>query len=133
MPTSNVTIEAPGVTNYIAAKTLSGQRLMIVTITGSVTYASSSNLTHIGRMVGLSLNAATKGERVAVQRAGRVVDSSWNWQISKTIFLSTEGFIIQAPPLTGFVLPVGVAVAKDAIMLANIQAVQPTILWQTNI
>jgi hypothetical protein len=128
MPTRKLSQDVLSVSNYNTAKDLSGHRLVVVNNTGAVDYASCLDITHQGRIVGLTLNSANAGDRISVQRAGRVIEPSWNWQISRPVWLGVNGFLVQVPPTKGFVLVVGVAIARDSILMANIQSVMSTVL-----
>lgn len=128
MPTRKTRPEAPSVVGYVAAKSLSGHRLVVVEPSGQVDYASRLDLTHPGRLVGLTLNAAVKGDSISVQRSGQVTEPSWDWQTSKPLWLDINGQITQTCPKRGFIVVVGVAIAPNSILLANIQASSVTYL-----
>jgi hypothetical protein len=78
--------------------------------------------------VGVTLSAAFKGELVSVQRAGKIKEPSWAWNISDPLWLGRNGNLVQTQPKTGFVLVVGVALAPNTILMANIQASHITFL-----
>jgi hypothetical protein len=121
MPTRKITNnEAPSVTTYLSDKPLSGHRLVVIESNGRIDYASRLSPTHPGRIIGLSLNAASMNDNVQVQRAGRVVEPSWSWKVSKPLWLDIDGQLTQVRPTNGFILVVGVAIALDTILMANI-------------
>lgn len=121
MPTRKITNnEAPSVTTYLSKRALSGHRLVVIEPGGRVDYASRIDSSHPGRIIGLSLNAATAQDQVQVQRAGRVLEPSWAWRVSKPLWLDIDGQLTQIRPTEGFILVVGVAIARDTILMANI-------------
>lgn len=129
MPTRKVGQEAaPLVTSYLAAKALGGHRLVVIEPDGRVDYGSCLDLTHPGRLLGLTLNAVVKGDRVSVQRAGAVTEPSWSWRTSFPLWLGKDGQLTQVSPKRGFLCVVGVAIAPQSVLMANIQTAHITYL-----
>ncbi len=132
MPTRSIykqTGEAPSSTIELrAGAVLSGHRLVVVEPDGQLRYADHRDASHPGRIVGVTLSAAFKGELVSVQRAGKIKEPSWAWNISDPLWLGRNGNLVQTQPKTGFVLVVGVALAPNTILMANIQASHITFL-----
>jgi hypothetical protein len=133
VPTRSIykqTGEAPSsVLELRSGAVLSGHRLVVVESNGNVNYADNLDLTHPGRVLGLTLSAATPGELVSVQRAGRITEPSWQWETSKPLWLGRNGALTQSRPRAGFVLVAGVAIAPNTILMANIQASHITYLF----
>jgi hypothetical protein len=122
--------EAPSSTLELpAASNLSGHRLVVIERTRRVNYADNLNLTHPGRIIGLTLGAASVGELALIQRAGKVVEPSWSWIPSRSLWLGASGTLTQAKPTAGFLLVVGVALGSSAILMANIQSAHVTYLF----
>jgi hypothetical protein len=111
-----------------ASAILSGHRLVVVESNGEVNYADNLDLTHPGRVIGLTLSAANNKELVSIQRAGKIMEPSWQWNISKPLWLGRNGTLVQVRPKAGFVLVAGVAIAPNTILMANIQAASITYL-----
>lgn len=92
-----------------ASTAIGGQRLVIGTAGGEVAYADNTNSSHLGKVLGLSLNAANVGEEVEVLLFGYTEFNGWSWNTALPIFASTNGLLTQTPPTTGFSQIVGTA------------------------
>jgi len=108
-----------------AAVTLSGHRLVVLDQNNMATYASSNTLTTSQRVIGITTTSALVGEEVTIQTSGEVVEPTWNWDVSKMIYLGIGGYLTQTPPTSGFLLIVGVP-STPTSMIVNIR--QPIIL-----
>ena len=85
-----------------ASVSIGGQRLVIGTTSGELAYADNTNIAHLGRVLGLSLNAATAGDSINVLLFGYTEFSGWSWNTSLPIYASTNGLLTQSAPTTGF-------------------------------
>lgn len=83
---------------YRAATTLSGHRAVMLDANGELVYASSTNAAHMGRVVGITTQAAEAGEMCNVQSSAPMNESSWAWA-SETdpILLGADGALVQQP------------------------------------
>lgn len=107
----------PAVFTRIAGEAVGGHRVLVYDAVGRVVYADSSEASHAGRVVGLSLGAAAEGEAVTVRRLGEVTEPSWSWTPGAPLFLGTDGLITETPPATGIVQSIGSAVTATTILL----------------
>lgn len=82
-----------------AAIPISGHRVVLLDTTGLVNYASNTNLSHATRVVGLSSNAATIGDPVNIAIHGEMTEPSWNWDTTKPVYLSNDGYLTQVEPV----------------------------------
>lgn len=78
-----------------AASSFSGHRVVVQTSSG-IAYADPG--THIGRSVGLTLNAASGGQDLNIRRFGEVTEPSWSWDTSKPVWLGVNGTLTQTIP-----------------------------------
>lgn len=108
---------APGGTSevYTASEALGGHRLVRSTGNGSCGYVDASNEAHGDDTLGLTLNAASLGADVDVQRTGAVVFGSWSWTPELPVFAASNGLMTQTPPTSGVSQIVGFA--EDATTL----------------
>ena len=100
-----------------ASTAIGGQRLVIGTSGGEVAYADSTNDAHLGKILGLSLNAANIGEEVEVLLFGYTEFNGWSWNTTLPIYASSNGLLTQTPPTTGFSQIVATAETATRIYL----------------
>ena len=106
--------------NYVT-KTASGSigahRFVISNSDGSVSYASQSNLAHLGKVVGITLNSANDAENVDIQLLGYITFNGWDFDDLLPIYLADNGLINQILPMSGFSQIVGFAESSDTIFI----------------
>jgi hypothetical protein len=85
---------------------LSALRLVTLNTQGHLIYADSTNIDHAYRVCGLLLQSVAAGATASPLIEGIVTDLSWNWDLSREIFLGQEGYLTQTPLDVGFLLPV---------------------------
>lgn len=83
---------------FTALSAIGGHRVLTMTPAGELAYASNDDLTAAGRIVGVSLNAASPGGDVSVQRGGEVSEPSWNLDTDLPVYLGVNGLLTQTPP-----------------------------------
>lgn len=83
---------------------------------GTVFVASSSTVAQVGRIAGVAITAATTGNSLTIQTAGRLVDLSWSWTVNLPIYLGSAG-LTQTPPTTGFSCQVATPVSATEILI----------------
>ena len=113
------------VTQKVAPFAIGGQRIL-VGIAGSIAYASNANLSHAGKVIGISVNAATTGQLVDIHESGEITDSSWTWTIDQPVYLGTNGLMTQTPPATGsalFLQVLGFAVLTTKVFFRPFQPI----------
>jgi len=93
----------------IASGNIGGQRMVISNVDGTVSFADSSNLLHLGKVVGLTDFAALDGEEVTITREGLVEFEGFSFDPDLPVYLSTDGLLTQTPAVTGFSQIVGFA------------------------
>jgi hypothetical protein len=105
------------ITDYLAGQALGGQRVVIVGIDGKLYYADCTNLAHLNRVLGVTTGAAEPNAPAIVRAFGIMTEPAWNWDLSKFIYLGTNGLLTQAPPPTGFLLELGWPVNPTSMMV----------------
>lgn len=107
---------AGGATKVVTAgASIGGHRVVVLNAAEEAIYADNSDLTHVDKVLGLSLGAAAIGDQFNVIRLGDVSEPSWNWALDQPVFLSTAGQLTQVPPTTGFLLVVGFPIAPTKL------------------
>lgn len=107
---------------YVAGTNLSGHRLVTLNSSQQVVYASSSNLAHVDKVIGLTVGAATAGETIEIVRSGEVNEPSWEWSLNEPIFLGVDGVLTQTPPASGFLLFVAFPISPTRVFVDIKQA-----------
>ena len=86
---------------YTAGEILGGHRAIVID-NNLAYYTDCTNLDHINKPIGISSNASISGGNVTVVFYGEMEESSWNWDITKPIWISTNGLLTQTPAISGF-------------------------------
>lgn len=94
---------------------IGGHRVVRATSTGC-NYADSSDKTHIGKIIGITLAAYSQGADVEIHTHGEWPELSWNWALGP-IYLGTNGLLTQTIPTSGFVQQVATAIAPTRIFI----------------
>lgn len=72
------------------------------------------------RIVGITTSAVSAGEDAAVRNYGELAEASWNWDISKPVYLGANGLLTQNNPRdTGaaFLLVVGFPTSPTTLFI----------------
>lgn len=100
-----------------AGVTLSGHRAVLLDMNNTAIYASN-DMTAFGiRVLGITTTAAILGTDVNIQTAGEIIEPTWNWDVTKPIYLGLDGYLTQTPPSSGFVLIVGFPSSSTSIIV----------------
>ena len=97
---------------------LPAYRIVYITSLGTAMSASNANPTHMGRVVGMTVESISEGETGLVRRMGRIENESWNLTPGTPYFLGEGGEIISSVPVTGFIQYVGVAESQHVLALS---------------
>jgi len=100
-----------------AGENISALRVITVNEDGEGIYADSNTVTHANLIAGISYTAGLEGESIKVIHQGKVQDSSFSFDMTKPIFLGTNGVLIQTPPTSGIAVIIGSPIATDALIL----------------
>lgn len=103
-----------------AAIDISGHRLVLLDAQGRANYASSADLTHAARVVGMTTHAAVAGAPVALQIFGEVTEPSWNWIPDQPVYLGADGHLTQSVPVAPaakFAVVVGFPISTTTLFI----------------
>ena len=100
-----------------AAVNLSALKVITTNVDGKAIYASSSNLDHFNKIVGINERAAVAGGEATVIFAGYMRDDDWTWDLDKPIFLGIDGALTQTPPSSGFRIIVAFPLSETDIIV----------------
>jgi len=101
---------------YEAGETIGGHRVVIID-NNIAYYADCTNLSHINKPIGISNNASAEGGNITVVFYGEMEEASWNWDITKPIWISTNGLLTQTTPVTGFLCIIAFPVTATKIFI----------------
>lgn len=90
-----------GEVDFTAATVLSGHRAVLMTGVDEVGYASAGTPSHVGRVVGITTQAAEAGASVTVRTAGLMTESSWGWTPGAPVYVGVDGVLTQTSPSGG--------------------------------
>lgn len=99
----------------VSGENLGGNRVVRVS-DGLYYYADSSDVTHEGSVIGITIASSVMGESVDVQTLGEMVEPSWSFT-DGPVYLGTSGTLTQTPPSGGFSLQIGVATSATSILI----------------
>jgi hypothetical protein len=103
-------------TTLTTAEAIGGHRLVTTDASGLAIYADSSDVSHAGRVVGLSTGAASLGGTVTVQYGGSLTDPSFSYTPGDILYVGTNG-LISTTPGTAFSQVIGYAEAATTIFI----------------
>ena len=93
---------AIGIDTFISAEIISTTlKVCAVNNDGELIVANYSNIDHLNRVVGISLNIASIGTEVMVQKMGVLSNLSWSWDVGRSIFFDGAGNLTQTPQVAG--------------------------------
>ena len=110
-----------GILTYTAGSSISGSRGIKI-VNDVPAYCDASVAGDIGKLVGISLNAATSGNPLNVQYDGIFTDSGWSWA-EGPVYLDATGQLTQTVTGLAFVQNIGEATSPTTI---NINIKTPT-------
>jgi hypothetical protein len=90
----------PGGTGFqaTAGADIGGHRIVVLDSSNKAQYADCTDLGHAQRVVGMTLNAAVADDSVSLQNFGEVTEPTWNWDMTKPVYLGPNGVLTQVVP-----------------------------------
>jgi len=104
-------------TNRIANSQMGGHRAVISNEDGTIDYADSSDIGHLGKVLGIIVRAVLPGERVDVIRGGLLEFEGWSWDTDLPVYLAENGLLTQNPATSGFSQIVGFAESPTGLFV----------------
>ncbi len=102
-----------------AVSAISAHRIIVLDADDRPVYADSGLLSHINRVVGVSINSAAMGESLEIQYGGEIKDPSFNFTPGP-IYVGTDGFITTVLPTdvtAEYLQQIGIATNATTIAL----------------
>lgn len=104
------------ISSEIAAKVLSGHRVLMKSSSGQMFLADKDTPEHMHKISGVGINSASAGSTVQVQSFGELVEPTWNWG-DGPVYLGNTGQLTQTAPTTGFLISIGTAIAPTVLRI----------------
>jgi hypothetical protein len=101
----------------VANANLGGHRAVISNVDGTIDYADSSNVGHLGKVLGIIVQAVLEGEEVDVIRGGLLEFEGWDWDVDMPVYLAENGLLTQNPATSGFSQIVGFAQSPTGLFV----------------
>lgn len=79
--------------------------------------ASSNNITHCGKVVGIILENKNEGEKVEIITGGEVVNPNWSLISGNSYYIGLGGDATNIAPTIGFVQKIGIAKNSNTLVI----------------
>ena len=117
VPGSTTIISSELIALY-AVSDLGGHRVVVSIGSEQCAYADYNDESHAGKVVGLTIAAASVDTLARINTSGIVDEQSWSWEAGGDIWLVAEGLMTQTPPMEGaFIQRVGYALSPTRIRI----------------
>jgi len=103
----------------VSTISISGHKV-VVQSAGILGLADSSNVNHINKVVGITVDAVSPGAEANIQFRGYMDEPSWNWTLDLPIFVGLNGVLTQVVPVSGFSQQLATVISSTRILI-NIQ------------
>lgn len=108
---------------FTAGQNLSSGRLVIIS-GGQAYYFQPGNTAHAGRAYGITTTSATAGGTVTIVTNGEVEDAAFGFAADKTLWVTTDGEIVDTYPALAVAQKAGISIGADRMVLdLSIQAI----------
>lgn len=104
--------------SYIAGSNLSGGMCIVLENSTAIS-ASNTNLTHAGKIIGITTGSALSGNPAIIQAVGEL-EGFYGLTVNSKVYLQSNGTISSIIPTTGFIQQVGIALTSTKILI-NLQ------------
>lgn len=105
---------------YTAGVAVGGHRAVILDGSGQLAYASAADMSHAGRIIGITVAAADAAAQCQVQNFDRLDEPSWNWDTSMPVYLGIDGLLTQQAPTqpdSKFSMVVGFPISSTSLFV----------------
>lgn len=93
-------------------------RALVAGADGSVAPADPSDLTHRGRVIGITARGASAGLQASIQNAGDLLGANGGFSAGAALFVGSGGLLTSTPPTSGWRQIVATAVSSSQIVVA---------------
>lgn len=103
--------------NSIASGNIQSNMVVASDGAGKVYVPDLTNPGDVTRVVAIAATAANDGLAITCKTSGQLTEVAWNWQPGPIYCALSGGTLTQAPPATGAVLQVAVAISPTTIQV----------------
>lgn len=103
-------------TEYEAGEVINGHRIVCL-VDGKLYKASNQQVAHVGKVIGMSLQAVAEGEMCNIRAFGKITNTGWSLTPNSSYYLTTDGVISDVQPATGFIQLIGFSIDADNLEL----------------
>lgn len=103
--------------NAVAGVDIARYKILSSNGVGQAILASSDDITHVGRILGVADHSAQVGQTLKVKTIGELKNVTWNWTARHPLFLGLNGDFTQNPLTGTHTVQVGYAVNSTTILL----------------
>lgn len=105
--TIDAKVSAGSSQNFIADGVITANNVVYLTVDGKAKVATSDTTIGADRVLGIAINSVIDGETVKVAKVGTVTGLT-GLDVSKGLFLATNGGVTQTLPTVGFIHKIGI-------------------------
>lgn len=102
---------------FDAGQPILAYKVITLNNTGHAIYASSDNLNHVNKVLGVSKNAANTGHRITIRNTGLLTNIGWQWSAGQPLYLGLNGDITSSADTGLFSNNIGYAVTETTIFI----------------
>lgn len=106
---------------YVAGESINGHRAVVV-IDSELFHADSTNISHMNKVIGISLNAGSIGDAVTVQIIGDVYQLGWGLIANSYYYYDSIGLLTTAKPNI-FIQSIGYAKDSNTMIINKSQSI----------
>lgn len=86
------------VQEFPAGSNISGHKVVGLDQDGTLFTPSTLQRSHMGSVVGITVNATSQGQLATVKSDGSISHAGWSWTPNEPVFLGDEGTLTQVTP-----------------------------------
>ena len=104
----------------IAGQSISALKIVYTDpATGKLFYADKNDVATVKSLLGMATQAGDENEEINVITSGVIIDAHWNWNMAGNVslFLNSNGDIVQGAPNGSVSVRIGYAITATSIMV----------------
>jgi hypothetical protein len=91
--------------------------IVIACLASGLTIADSSNVTHLGRVIGITSSSVSTGGNINIVTSGGIIDGFTGLVTGSTYYFNTLGIPTLNVPTVGFIQQLGVAISDTELAI----------------
>lgn len=98
-----------------SVQALGGHRAVIAVGATGADYADASDVTHFGRVIGITTGAAALGDPCYIKFSDIIDEPSWTWTPDGDVWVGDNGLLTQTVPSGAFLQRIGFALSATRL------------------